>query len=215
MEEQAAGPRLSHLTVTQYVDALAADRAAPGGGSAAALTGALGGALAAMVAGLTLGREKYAAHWDEMTALREQSGRLQARLLNLVDADANAYRRVIAAYRLPKQTGAQMEQRAAAVEAAMQGATRVSLATARLCLEALELAARAAARGNPNAAGDAAMAALLAHAGLRGAARNAQINLRTLRDEQFRLRAADRAAELLAAGDAALARTLAAADSRT
>lgn len=214
MEEPAAAPRLVHLTVTQYVDALAGDRAAPGGGSAAALTGALGGALAAMVAGLTLGREQYAAHWDEMTALREQAGRLKARLLNLVDADAHAYRRVMAAYRLPRQTEEQLARRAAAVEAGMQGATRVSLATARLCLEVLELTASAAARGNPNAAGDAAMAALLTHAGLRGAVRNAQINLGSLRSDQFRLRAAERAAELLAAGDAALARALAAADSR-
>ena len=190
MEEQTEAPQLVHLTVTQFVDALAA-----------------------MVAGLTLGREKYAAYRDEMATLREQAERLKAQLLGLVDADTAAYNRVTAAYGLPKQTEAQQGQRAAAVQAAMQEATQVPLATAEACVEVLELAAQAAAHGNRNAASDAAVAALLAHAGLRGAVRNVQINLGGLRDEGFRLSAGTRAAELLAAGDAVLARALAAADS--
>lgn len=213
MEEQTEAPQLVHLTVTQFVDALAGDQSAPGGGSASALAGALGGALAAMVAGLTLGREKYAAYRDEMATLREQAERLKAQLLGLVDADTAAYNRVTAAYGLPKQTEAQQGQRAAAVQAAMQEATQVPLATAEACVEVLELAAQAAAHGNRNAASDAAVAALLAHAGLRGAVRNVQINLGGLRDEGYRLSAGTRAAELLAAGDAVLARALAAADS--
>ncbi len=214
MEERAEAPQLVELTVSQFADALASDRSAPGGGSATALAGALGGALAAMVAGLTLGREKYVAYRDEMMALREQAERLKARLLGLMDADMDAYERVTAAHRLPKQTQAQLEQRVAAVEAAMQEATRVPLVTAEACVEVLELAAHAAAHGNRNAAGDAAVAALLAHAGLRGALCNVRINLGGLRDDEFCLSAGIRAAELLAAGDAALARALAAADSR-
>jgi len=213
MDAQPGAPRLIDLTIAQFADVLSSDQPAPGGGSVSALAGALGSALAAMVAGLTVGRERYAAYHDEMTRLRTCAESLKTRLLRLVDADADAYNQVTAAYRLPRQTEAQKSERAAAIEAALKTATQVPLDTAAACLEVLELAVQAAAHGNRNAGSDAVVGAFLAHAGLRGAVRNVRINLNTLRNAAFREAATARAAELLAAGEDALARTLRAADS--
>jgi formiminotetrahydrofolate cyclodeaminase len=205
-------PQLTNLTLTEFTDALCSDGMAPGGGSAAALAGALGGALAVMVTRLTLGRAKYAAHQDEMAVVEVRADLLKTKLLALVDADTAAYNQVAAAYKLPKDTDAQKVARAAVVQSAFRTATEVPLATAEACAEVLTLAGQVAAHGNRNAASDAAVAALLAHAGLRGAVRNVRINLGSLQDKAFRTRAEHRVAMLLEAGESALERALAAAD---
>ena len=165
-----------------------------------------------MVARLTLGRAKYAAYQDEMAVVEVRADLLKTRLLALVDADTAAYNQVTDAYKLPKDTEAQKVERAAAVQAAFKAATEVPLATAEACAEVLALAGQVAAHGNRNAASDAAVAALLAHAGLLGAVRNVRINLGSLQDAAFSAHAENRVALLLEAGDAALARALAAAD---
>jgi len=205
-------PKLVDLTLTEFADALGSEQTAPGGGSASALGGALGGALAVMVARLTLGRAKYAAHQDEMAVVEARADLLKTKLLALVDADTAAYNQVTDAYKLPKDTDTQKAERAAAIQAAFRAATEVPLATAETCAEVLALAGQVAAHGNRNAASDAAVAALLAHAGLRGAARNVRINLGRLKDAAFGAHAAGRVTALLAAGDVALERALAAAD---
>jgi formiminotetrahydrofolate cyclodeaminase len=204
--------RLIDLTLAEFADALGSDRTAPGGGSAAALAGALGGALAVMVARLTLGRVRYAAHLDEMAAVEARADLLKSHLLAMVDADTAAYSRVTEAYQLPKDTDAQKTERAAAVQAAFRVATEVPLATAEACAEVLDLVGQVAAHGNRNAASDAAVAALLAHAGLLGAARNVRTNLGSLKDDAFCAHAESRAASLVEAGESSLARALAAAD---
>jgi formiminotetrahydrofolate cyclodeaminase len=215
MDARQDTPQLISLTLTEFADALGSDQTAPGGGSAAALAGALGGALAVMVARLTLGRAKYAAHQDEMAVVEVRADLLKTRLLALVDADTAAYNQVTAAYKLPKDTDAQKAERTAAIQAAFRAATEAPLATAEACAEVLALAGQVAAHGNRNAASDAAVAALLAHAGLRGAVRNVRINLGSLQDEAFRARAEHRAILLLEAGESTLGRALAAADSGT
>jgi methenyltetrahydrofolate cyclohydrolase len=212
MDTQQRPPQLISLTLTEFADALGSAETAPGGGSASALAGALGGALAVMVARLTLGRAKYAVHQDEMAAVEVKADLLKTKLLALVDADTAAYNQVTEAYRLPKDTDAQKIARAAAVQAAFKVATEVPLATAEACAEVLDLAGQVAAHGNRNAASDAAVAALLAHAGLRGAARNVRINLGSLKDDAFRTHAEGRVATLLETGESALARALTAAD---
>jgi len=212
MDAQQDTPQLINLTLTEFADALGSAETAPGGGSAAALAGALAGALAVMVARLTLGRPKYAAHQDEMAAVEVRANALKTRLLALVDADTAAYNRVTDAYKLPKDTDAQKTRRTAAIQTAFRAATEAPLASAEACAEVLDLAGQVAAHGNRNAASDAAVAALLAHAGLLGAVRNVRINLGSLQDAAFRAHAENRAALLLKAGDAALARALAAAD---
>jgi formiminotetrahydrofolate cyclodeaminase len=157
-----------------------------------------------MVAGLTLGRPRYAAYGDEMVATVDQARVLQARLLALVDADTRAYAAVFAAQRLPKDTEAERAARAGAIQAALAGAVDTPLATAEACAAVLELAAHAAAHGNRNASSDAAVAAYLAHAGLRGAAHSARANLTGIRDADFRAAKEVRVAALLTAGEAAL-----------
>jgi formiminotetrahydrofolate cyclodeaminase len=212
MDARQGSSQLINLTLTEFADALGSEQTAPGGGSAAALAGALGGALAVMVARLTLGRAKYAAHQDEMAVVEVRADLLKTKLLTLVDADTTAYNQVTEAFKLPKDTGAQKVERTAAIQAAFRTATEVPLATAEACAEVLALAGQVAARGNRNAASDAAVAALLAHAGLLGAVRNVRINLGTLQDEAFCTHAENRVAMLLEAGESALERALAAAD---
>jgi formiminotetrahydrofolate cyclodeaminase len=204
--------RLCDLTVDKFLTALADATPAPGGGSAAALAGALGGALVAMVARLTLDRECYASVQEEMARVRDHAEALRLCLTALVDADAAAYDRVTAAYRLPKDTETARFQRAEAIQQALKGAAEVPLEVAAACADVLGLASQAVALGNRNAAGDAAVAALLAHAGLQGAARNVRINLAGIQDDAFCLAAGLRAAQLETIGEQALAETLAAMD---
>jgi formiminotetrahydrofolate cyclodeaminase len=209
MGAQQNPDQLIGLTLTEFADALGSEQTAPGGGSASALAGALGGALAEMVARLTFGRAKYAAYQEEMAAVEEL---LKTRLLALVDADTTAYNRIVDAYKLPKETDAQKVQRTAAVQSALRVATEVPLTIAEACAEVLDLTIQVAEHGNRTAASDAAVGALLAHAGLLGAAHNVRINLSSLKDDAFCTHARSRVAALLEAGESALARALAAAD---
>jgi formiminotetrahydrofolate cyclodeaminase len=214
MRDSSSSKRLSDLTVESFVAAAAADTPAPGGGSVAALAGALGAALAMMVAGLTVGRERYAAHDAEMRSLLAQADALREELVALMDADTAAYTAVMAAYRLPKDTETQRAERAAAVQTALRGAADTPLAAAAACADVLRLAVQAATHGNRNAASDAAVSALMAHAGLCGAARNVRINLKSIGDDAFCRAAEARVADLLRAGEQALVEALAAADAR-
>lgn len=208
-------PRLVDLTVAEFADRVASQRPLPGGGSVAALAGALAAALPAMVARLTVGKPGYAGHEIQMVALRDRAEALQARLLALVDVDAQAYQGVMAAYQMPKATPSQLARRTGAIQTALRNATEIPLETAALCLEALELAGMAAAHGNRNATSDAMVGALLAHASLRGAAFSARTNLALIRDALFRQKTAQRIGEIMAAGEAALANALAAAAANT
>ncbi len=151
-----------------FISSLASGEPTPGGGSAAALAGALGAALAAMVGRLTAGRPKYATVDEQMQSAIVEADALRSRLLALVDEDAAAYDQVRAAYRLPKETVEQQTTRAAAIQQALQGASRTPLATVEACLAVLRLAEQVVRSGNPNAATDGTVGALLAHAGLRG-----------------------------------------------
>jgi formiminotetrahydrofolate cyclodeaminase len=214
MPQSTPGHSLSELSVSTLLDALAAATPAPGGGSAAALAAAMSAALTAMVAGLTIGRPRYADAQEEMAAVLSRAEALRRALAGAADADTAAYRAVTAAYRLPKESAAQKAERAAAIQVAMRRAAEVPLETASWCAELLELAGRVAARGNPNASSDAAVAALLAHAGLLGAARNVRINLRSISDADFCQAAEADTARLLREGERLLAAALAAADAR-
>ncbi|RIK34601.1 MAG: methenyltetrahydrofolate cyclohydrolase [Chloroflexi bacterium] len=179
------------MTLEQFHDELASASPAPGGGSAAAMAGALGAALVAMVARLTIGRKTYQDVSAEFENLLPRADALRAELLQLMVHDADAYRRVMDAYQLPKDTDAAKTARADAIQSALQHAANVPLRVAQACAEILEMAQRAAARGNKNAASDAGAGALMAEAGLRAALLNVEINLGLIQDERFvsRLRA--------------------------
>ena len=164
------------LSVAAFSDALAADTATPGGGSASAVAGSLAASLVAMVASMSDGLAEIAAEAESA----------RAELLALADEDARAFDLVMAAFRLPKATEAEKAARSAAIQEGYKAAT---VPPARLCagaLRVLELAAETAERGNPNAVSDAGVAALLAAAAVEGAALNVLINTGSIKDEPFR-----------------------------
>ncbi|HSA57688.1 MAG TPA: formimidoyltransferase-cyclodeaminase, partial [Gemmatimonadaceae bacterium] len=165
-----------------FVASVAAPTPAPGGGSVAAHVGALAAALAQMVAGLTVGRKKYAAVDAEMRALALRASALVNELTTLVARDARAYQAVTLAYKLPKEPADAAARRSAAVDDALVGAAEVPLETARACAAVAELAATVARQGNVNAVSDAGVAALLAEAACRGAAYNVRINVSSMSD---------------------------------
>lgn len=170
-------------TVTAFVDSVASSAPVPGGGSVSAHVGALGAALAEMVAGLTIGRKKYAAVGEQMSALALEANGLRAHLAALVKTDADAYALVSGAYKLPKDSPEHQAARDAAVQAALMRAAEVPLDTARACAAVAALAATCAELGNTNAASDAGVAALVAHAACRGAAYNVRINVASMSDK--------------------------------
>ncbi len=176
-EAVSGGPSLSG-----FVASVASAAPVPGGGSVAAHAGALGAALAQMVAGLTVGKKKYAAVEGEMKGISVRAAGLTNKLSALVERDAESYAAVSVAYQMPKEPRDAAAVRAQAIARALMGAAAVPLETARACVEVTELAARVAAEGNRNAVSDAGVAALLAEAACRGAAYNVRINVAALDD---------------------------------
>jgi glutamate formiminotransferase / formiminotetrahydrofolate cyclodeaminase len=177
--------RLVDLNLSAFADRLASEAPAPGGGSTAAYCGALGAALAAMVANLSFGKKGYRQHDGEMGSVAEQGQRLKERFLALVDADTEAFDAVLAAMRLPKGSEEEQAARAAAIEEANKQATRIPFQVAEACLPALELVEAVAARGNANSLSDAGVAALILGTALDGAAMNVRINLAAIGDRDW------------------------------
>lgn len=169
-------------SVSAFVASVASPSPTPGGGSVAAHVGALGAALAQMVAGLTVGRKKYAAAESEMKDVAVRASGLVTRLAALVQEDARSYEQVSAAYKLPKGTESEQAMRATAIQRALLGAAEVPLESARACAAVAELAAAVAERGNTNAVSDAGVAALLAEAACKGAAYNVRINVASMEE---------------------------------
>jgi glutamate formiminotransferase/formiminotetrahydrofolate cyclodeaminase len=169
-------------SLSGFLGAVASPSPVPGGGSVAALAGALGAALAQMVAGLTIGKKKYASVDAEMREIALRTASLVNTLAALVARDAEAYAEVAAAYKLPQESEAAAATRQTAVTTALIRAAQVPLETARACADVADLAAVVAEKGNTNAASDAGVAALLAEAGCKGAAFNVRINVAALDD---------------------------------
>jgi glutamate formiminotransferase/formiminotetrahydrofolate cyclodeaminase len=170
-------------SLTGFVASVASPSPTPGGGSVAAHAGALGAALAQMVAGLTVGKKKYAAVDAEMRELALKASALVTTLSTLVQRDADSYAAVSVAYKLPNEPGDAAAKRSAAITDALLGAAEVPLETARACAQVAELAATCATKGNTNAVSDAGVAALLADAACRGAVYNVRINVSSLEDK--------------------------------
>lgn len=207
--------RLTDLTLGALTERLASSDPVPGGGSAAALAGAMGAALVAMVAELTSGRPDSAQDQTTIAELRAAALARRALLLDLAEEDATAYESVVHARRMPKESEAEREARAAALRSAMVDAARVPLRTAVVAAEVLELAERMAPIGNRNAVSDAGVAALLAAAALRGALLNVRINLPYLpADDPLRISAAGEVSRLESLAAAHERDTLAAVDAR-
>jgi glutamate formiminotransferase/formiminotetrahydrofolate cyclodeaminase len=167
-------------SLSGFVASIAAPTPVPGGGSVAAHAGAVGAALAQMVAGLTIGKKKYAAVDGEMRELAVRAAALGNTLAALVARDADAYAAVAAAYKLPGDTPELESAKTRTVDEALLAAAAVPLETAAACADVAELALAVAERGNTNAASDAGIAALLAEAGCVGASYNVRINVSAL-----------------------------------
>lgn len=176
---------LADKSLRTFLDELASSTPAPGGGSVAALSGALGAALVSMVCNLTVGKKKYEAVQEEVAALLERSEALRHRLTALLDEDVRAYTAVSQAYKMPRETEDQKEAREQAIQKALKEATLIPMQVAEACVEVLDLCLPTAEKGNVNAVSDAGVAALAAETGLRSAALNVLINLNLIQDEAF------------------------------
>ena len=184
------------MVVSDLLDAFASSEPVPGGGSAAALAGAVGVSLLVMVAGIA--RTRTGAP-EETADLAEASARLRPlrdELLSLVDADSAAYQSVVAAMRLPKDSEAEKQARRAAIQEGMRAATEVPLQTMRVCQQALRGAVVVAGAGNPQASSDTGVAVELLVAAVKGASLNVDVNVKSLTDAAFAGRAAEERAEL-------------------
>jgi formiminotetrahydrofolate cyclodeaminase len=185
--------KLTDKPVTNFLDELASNAPAPGGGSVAAISGALGAALVSMVCNLTLGKKAYADVQDDIQALLGQSEALRQELTGLLEDDVAAYTGYSKAAKMPRTTDEEKAERAKVMKEALKVATDVPLQIAEAAVKVMDLCMPAAEKGNKWAVSDAGVAVLMAEAALRSAALNVLINLGSLKDEEF---VADRRAKL-------------------
>jgi formiminotetrahydrofolate cyclodeaminase len=172
-------------SLATFLDQLASSAPTPGGGSVAALCGALSAALSSMVANLTLGREKYRDVEPEVRLALERAEQLRSRFLELIDEDITAYGALSAAYRLPKSTAEEQATRSSQIQAALTGAAEAPLRMVEQARQALELCQTLASIGNPNVISDVGVAAITAYATLESGELNVLINLKTMKDKEL------------------------------
>ncbi len=189
---------IDDLTTSKFLDALASGNATPGGGSAAAIMGAMGAALVSMVANLTIGKKGYEAVETEMRQLLAESEALRVRLAGMVAEDVAAFDTLMAAYKLPKASDDEKAARSAAIQVGLKLATEAPLACARACAEAVRLTERAVAHGNLNVISDVGVGVVAAWAALRSAALNVHINAPQIKDRAWADRALTELQGLLA-----------------
>jgi len=171
--------------IEPFLDALASQAATPGGGSAAAIIGAMGAALVSMVCNLTIGKKKYADVEDEMTNVLNEAERLRRALTDMIQDDVQAFDAVMGAYGMAKETDAEKALRSDAIQVALKQATVVPLACCKVAREVIDLAGVAAEKGNLNVISDAGVGVLAAYAALRSAALNVYINAKMIADKGF------------------------------
>ena len=176
---------LKSLSVKEFIDKVTGNDPVPGGGSVSALNGSLAASLAAMVANLTVGRKKYAEVNDEMEQISARMTEKSEQLLADVDRDAEAYDRVFAAFKLPKETDEEKAVRKEAIQRETKYAAEVPMEVARTASELLPMIDAAARRGNSNAVTDATVAMMCARTAVIGALLNVRINLTSITDEAF------------------------------
>ncbi len=172
-------------TVNDFLNELASNSPAPGGGSVAALLGALGAALTSMVCNLTIGKKKYLEVTEEISDVLKASEELRRIFIELIDKDTEAFNKVMGAYGLPKDTDSQKQVRRDAVEQATKQAAIVPMEVMSDCARMLELTKVVAQKGNQNSISDAGVAALMLRAASESAALNVWINLSSISDRDF------------------------------
>lgn len=176
---------LAELTVKEFLDKVAGSDPVPGGGSVAALNGAVASALTAMVAGLTIGKKGYGEHEELMKHISRLSIRQQEVFVEYIDRDSEAYDHVFGCFKLPKSTDEEKAARSAAIQEATRFAALVPMQVARNACELMEIIADVARLGNQNAITDACVAMMAARSAVLGALLNVRINLGSLKDITF------------------------------
>jgi len=169
-----------------FVDEVSRDTPAPGGGSVAALAGSLGGALAGMVANLSVGKGKFDPHYDTLCSIAERAQEVKDTLVFAVDEDTRAFDDVLAGMRMPQDSEEEKAVRTKAIQVGYRRATLVPLGTVESCLAAMKLCEEMAALAPKEMISDVGTGALMGHAGLKAAAYNVRINLPSITDEAFR-----------------------------
>ena len=197
--------KLAELKTAGFVDLLASDAPAPGGGSAAALEGALGAALTAMVCGLTVGKKKYAEFQELAEEAQKKATDLKARFVDVMDRDTEAFNVVSAAFGMPKATDEEKAARSAAIQKGLEGCTKTPFEMMELAVETLELTASILGKSNDSAASDLGVSALSLRAAIQGAWLNVLINIGSLKNKEL-------AEDYRAKGEALLAKALPLAD---
>lgn len=176
---------LTELTCQDFLTKLASGNPTPGGGGGAAVAGALAASLSSMVANLTVGKEKFAEHEDEVKKLLQEVETLRKKLLMLVDEDAAVFDSFMSCYKLPKNTEEEKAARTNAIRQAAKKAAEVPFAAAQASYEVLKIAVRLIEIGNPNVITDGTVSALLARAAMRSELYNVYINLGLTKDEEY------------------------------
>ena len=176
---------IKDMTIQTFLDELASKASTPGGGAAAAISGAMGAALISMVANFTIGKKGYEDVEDESKDILDKAEKLRAELTEAINDDVRVFNRVMASYGMPKETDEEKAARSAEIQEALKEATDVPLECAKLCREVVNLSQPIADKGNNNVISDAGVAVLAGYAGLRSAALNVYINIGGIKDKEF------------------------------
>lgn len=177
--------KMKELTVEQFIDVTASDAPAPGGGSVAALAGALGMALAEMVANLTIGKEKYADVDAEMRELIQKSAEIRNELTEGMQKDTESFTAYMKALKMPKETEEEKAARREAMQNGLKEAAVVPLSIAQSAVKIFPIAEIVVEKGNKGAVTDGLVAAMLARTAVISALLNVRINLGSIKDEAF------------------------------
>lgn len=176
---------MKNLTINEFAKIVASDSPVPGGGSIAALCGALSAALSEMVANLTVTKKKYADSKEEMNAIINKASQLRDKLLNYIEEDSLAYKKVMEAYKLPKETEEEKCLRLERIQEGLKVAASVPLEVAETSYEIFPLVEAVVLRGNSSSVTDALVGAMMARTGVLSAILNIRINLDSIKDEDF------------------------------
>ncbi|PKP55853.1 methenyltetrahydrofolate cyclohydrolase [Candidatus Atribacteria bacterium HGW-Atribacteria-1] len=183
--------------VSNFLDELASNSPTPGGGSVAALAGALGAALISMVGNLTVGKKKYEDVEEDIKKIISSSEKLHYELSQLIEEDVKVFNNFMATYKMPKETEDEKKVRAEKIQESLIKAAKVPLKVAYKCLDILSLSKEVAEKGNINVVSDAGVAVLMAEAALESAILNVKINLKMIRDEKVRTELSSSIKEIL------------------
>ena len=176
---------MRNMSINEFAKIVASESPVPGGGSIAALCGALSAALSEMVANLTVGKKKYAECKEEMTEIINEASLLREKLLNYIEEDSLAYNKVVEAYKLPKESEEEKVFRILKIEEGLKIAASVPLKVAETSFEIFPLVEAVVKRGNKSSVTDALVGAMMARTGVLSAVLNIRINLDSIKDDEF------------------------------